>query len=743
MAGLYDAYQLSNSRAIPQYQGSAIPELTKVSDTLENRYDTGVQQADLLDQSIKTSSASSFDQPLLNQMKGDARQKLQGYADKGNYEDMWRNVAMDARDFATKYKTIAANKEAIATYFSDLNKRVSEGKLDSRVAAGRMKQVQDTYTGLKTDSETGQFTNAFQGAATTPSINYPEKINKWLSESHAIEKGWKAEKDVNGWYVTNGTERKSLPWDDVVDKSGHVVQQGIKKVIDAGVALDPEVRADLAQEHELAPYYNGLSRKMSPEQVQAAMQSSVWGPKIREKINAGLDPVSALHAAVGDAHVTSKVNSIYDYAKKGIVDVNKGEYAEKMDPLTVMEYERKMKEKEKMLFSVPFSDVGPGVKIENSRDFDNVRTTAVQERDAMVAKLGALKNAPNSVAYDKGDKAGQVFRKEPDGSLTDITADANQLRQQIKSADDKVKQYDLIKQSAADAVGYHPEQSSASSRKESEYQAKLYHDQTMESLSVERDMRGHVIPGSYRVPTAQEIADVNKKTEEIRKETLATKHPAYGDYQKELIKRLQPQGEGNNMLVFNDDNMKKTLGDFADGAISNLGLKQGLVSLKIGSGKDVGSDLSADNYDDIKGKIVPLGITNDAKTGETKIVMRALQDIHGKKVKGENILMSMKDVGGIDTYVRTHSSPEEYHKFVMDRTIKSGLNNVAGTMNFPINDRNGASVGNVQITRKKSDTQGPGSFSVRIPTSNGFQQVSADSYEGVIDILNKIQSVHQ
>lgn len=740
MPGLYDSYQLSNSKSIPQYVGSTTPELTRVADTMEQRYDTGVQQADLLDQSIKTSTASSFDQPLLNQMKDASRAKLKDYAEKGNYEDMWRNVAMDARDFAQKYSKIAANQQAIQGYTADLDKRVSEGKLDTGVANARKLQMADTYTGMKVDPSTGQFTNQFVGTATTPSIDIPKKINEWLSNSHAIERGWKAEKDVNGWYVTNGSERKSLPWDDVVDKHGRVVQQGLKKVIDSGMALDPEVKSYLAQEHELAPYYQGVTRKISPTQMQTIMDNPTYGPKINEKIaKTNMDPISALHSVIGDEHVNNQISAIYGMGRKGVIDESKSEYGEKMDELTIEAAKKKLAAQDKQLFSVPFSDVGPGVEVKSMSDFNDVHTNANADLLALGRKLGDLKNAPGNFAYDTGDKAGQVFHKEADGSVTDITADANNIRRQIASAKNKVDQLDLVKNAAAEAAGFDPEKQSPEIIKKANIERDKFITNRMHEFHMLNKMTGD---SPLSKPTDEQLRTINEEANNRRMEVLSNNHPRAKQYEQELIKRLQPQGEGNRMLVFNDDNMKKTLGDFAHASISGLGLKQGLVSLKIASGKNMGQDLDSSDYDDIQGKMEPVGITNDSKTGETKIVMRAMQDIHGKKIKGENILVSMKDVGGVDTYVRTHSSPEEYHNFVMDRALKSGLNNTSGQMQFPITNGTGANVGNIQISRRKTEAQGPGSFSVRIPTSSGWKSVPTDSYEGVIDIINKLQGVH-
>lgn len=732
MAGLYDNFQLANSRAIPQYQGSTVPELKEVAQTMQGRYDTGVQQSDLLDQSIKTSAAAPVDQPLLNSIKTRYRQKLQGYAQKGNYEDMWRDVALDARDFTNAYKPIAANQQAMLSWQQELHKQVDAGKLDPAVAKAKLAQSADTYKGLQMDPSTGQYTNHFQGADVVPSIDVPEKINKWLSESHAIEAGWKAEKDVNGWYVTNGTERKSLPWEK------------IKPVIDAGIKLDPEVKAYLSQEHELAPYYLGMSRgHASVEAInKAAALPTPMGKAIKANIDAGMDPVTALHSYVGDSHVNDRIQSIYDYARKGVQSSIKTEYGEKMDPITEEMEKKKLAAKDKQLFSVPFADSTAGFDVSNIKDFDGVREKANKEKFAAAETLGAFKNAPNRQSYDSGPNAGKTFERQADGTMVDVTADADKLRQQVKAAADRVDQFDAVKKAAADAAGFHPEVMSPETRKGADQAYQQEKERSLHEATGTTDREGNIMYNT-RVPAPEDLQKAESEGQRARSQYQAENHPAYADYQKELAKRLQPQGVSNKLLVFNDDNMKKTLGDFADGAISDLGLKNGLVSLRVASGKHAGTDLTSGDYDDIKGKLQPLGITNDASTGETKIVMRAMQDIKGKKVKGENMIVSMKDVGQIDDYVRTHASPEEYHSFVMDRTLKAGMNNVAGTMNYPIQGKDGTSVGNIQITRKKSDSEGPGSFSIRIPTSSGFKQISADSYEGVIDILNRIQSQHQ
>lgn len=720
---IYDQYQLANSHSIPDYQGSAIPELTKVASTLEDRYDQGVQSADLLDQSIRTSQAATPDQPVLRDLKDQYRQKLQGYADKGDYENMWRNVALDARDFAGKYKTIDQNRQAIGAWSSDLDKRVSEGKLDTAVASARKLQMQDTYSGLKVDPDTGQFTNAFQGASTVPSIDVPEKVNKWLQDSHAIEQGWKVEKPTpdGDWYITNGSERKKLPW------------ATIKPVIDSGMQLDPEVKAYLSQEHELAPYYQGITSRISSDQLHAITTNYPQiGAAMQEKMHTGMDPVSALHSVIGDQHVRDRINQIYDYAHKGVIDEEKTEFSQHMTPLLE---EKLKKQQEHMLFSAPFSDVGPGEDVKDLSDFKGLLGRKYDDREDAYKALGALKNAPDVV-----EKDGTLYRKQPDGTLVDITADANRLRDNIKARDDDYQQLQALQQAAANSVGYHPEKADKHLQKLGNDAAVEYRKEALDKLThvYENSRNGPVITGT-RTPTQEEMAQLDKDTESVRNQQIEVNHPAYNDYVKELTKRLQPQGVGNRMLVFKDDDMKKTLGDFATDAISNLGAKSGLVSLQVGSGKDIGKNIDASDYNDIKGKLVPLGITNDARTGETKIVMRALQNVKGKKIKGENVLLSMKDVGGIDDYVKSHVNPQEYENFKTDQVLKSGLNNAAGQMDMPVTDARGATY-NIRILRRNTDRQGSGSFAIRVQTPTGWKEIPEDSYEGVTDYINRIRA---
>lgn len=325
MGTLYDQYRLTNSTQIPQFAGSVVPELTKVAQTMQERYDVGLQQQDLLDQAIKTATASPFDKETLESLKNEYRTKMKGYAEKGDYENIWRNVALDARDFVNRYKPIAANQAAISAYQEEMDKDIKSGRLTPQMAKARMDIITDTYTGLKYNPETGQYENRFSGANNAKYVDMPKKINEWLQHTHPFAKEGTVRKDVSGYYVETSSGSKRLPWESVKDKHGNIVQVGVKDIVESGMATDPEVQAYLNQEKEFAPYYSGFSNRITDEQAMGAVSPAMM-PVFEELVNSGYSPKDALKTLMGELHVSKLKNDIMTHGMKGVVNETSSSY---------------------------------------------------------------------------------------------------------------------------------------------------------------------------------------------------------------------------------------------------------------------------------------------------------------------------------------------------------------------------------------------------------------------------------
>jgi hypothetical protein len=56
----YGSYSLSNSKQVKPFAGSVLPELTSVANTLQERYDTALNQEDLLGRATRGSTGSSL-----------------------------------------------------------------------------------------------------------------------------------------------------------------------------------------------------------------------------------------------------------------------------------------------------------------------------------------------------------------------------------------------------------------------------------------------------------------------------------------------------------------------------------------------------------------------------------------------------------------------------------------------------------------------------------------------------------
>jgi hypothetical protein len=310
MAVLYDQYQLANSTQIPRYAGSTIPELTKVADELQGRYDTGVKYSDLLEQVTDTATSSVFDRKELERLKQETRDKLKSYAQSGDYENTWRNVQVDARKFTNKFKAISQNQQLLSAQYEELDKKIATGKLTPAEADAEKRRIEDTYEGLKYDDRTGQYTNQFMGRELAANVDMPAKINKWLESSHAVERGWKVTRINGDYYQTNGGSRKLLPKSEV------------KKIVDSAIKLDPEVQAYLNQERELAPYkIPGYTRRLPGEKIMQVVQNN---PILKQQVEAGVEqgysPQEAFAQAIGNSRYEDILRQTDVYSGKGVID---------------------------------------------------------------------------------------------------------------------------------------------------------------------------------------------------------------------------------------------------------------------------------------------------------------------------------------------------------------------------------------------------------------------------------------
>jgi hypothetical protein len=614
MAILYDQYQLSNSTQIPRFVGSTLPEMQRVADVYQNRYDYGVQQSDLLDQAIKTSQAAGVDQPLLDDLKKQYREKMSGYAKSGNYEDTWRNVMLDAREFVNKYKPIAENKQRIATYQNELEKLVETGKIDRDTANARLRREMDVYAGLRYNDKTQQYDNSFSGAITAHSVDLPKKINSWLEGSEAVKRGWKVKRIDGDFYQTNGTERELLPWSKV------------KQIVDAGMAIDPEVQSYMAQEKELAPYRLGLSSRLSDGQVLRILEDNPQHQAaVVAGINKGQSATEALFDVIGETRFNNILRGVDQYATKGIVD-KQSSLSE--TELTSVGSARRIKEIEDSTLSLAATILQPDRTVAYT---PGTLDKTLDERKAAVTKTQQDFSTWVSRHNIRPDGKGGYIDK--DGN--DVSVDYNRTFLTLQQAANANKNLETFKKKAKEDSGF-------IMTPELQKQAQAAYDETYNKYKA--SSAGTGAPGVYS-------EELRKKDAQNSYDAALRNSPGYKRY-KELLDEYSKTSQFIGVQTFNKKSANEEATNYFKNFALNLdqnGLEFGAMGMEWATGKNASTPLSAGDYNMIRDKAVFAGTGIDAD-GQLKFYYK-VGDIDSKK-GGDELVVKMPALPGTADLLR-------------------------------------------------------------------------------------------
>lgn len=696
---LYDQYQLANSTQIPRFVGSAVPELMKVTDTLQNQYDYGVQFADSLDYALKNSTASKFDEPEFAKLKQEYKNRLEQYAKSGDYENMWRKVAMDARDFAGKYKNFAENQAAISKYMTEEGERMSKGDISKADYEANLRRIQDNYQGLRFNPETGQYENKFSANPLVKAPDMIEKINKILTNTHPTVRGYdfKGMSADNMFEYSNGSETKKLSWDEV------------EKYVKSGLSIDPEVQSYIAQQRELAPYMYGFSNRISEDKAKEYIINTNMGPAL-EYMKQGLSAKESLFRGLQDQRLSQLNAGIYGLARKGVVDERKDHSGRTLSGYGSSKLGKEDDAKNNA-FAASLASPGGGATISGVGDFENKESTAVADYNKAMADYASFVKDKTLHPSD-----GRITVVE-NGVTKDVTAEANEFRKRIKDAEQEKKNYEAIKVAAMRESGYDPNNIPAALKKEAQQAYdkaySMLHTRVTTSPTSGASTGGDPLSESQRKENAQ-LAYQNVIQNKV-------KNPLYAKYEEALVKRMNNEAESDAVVLIGNKAAKDLWSDNLTGLISGLG-KDTPLTLNYANGMDKGIQLSADDYSNLEGKIDVIGFQKNEK-GETELLLRATEDIKGKKTKGENLLVSLGRTD-VDKWLAKNMPQEEYTHFQNVGGVKRTLSNPTRRGEFELtNDPKGPKA----VVSKEGLR-----WKIEYPSKNGTIAVNyADGYDAI------------
>lgn len=722
---LYDGYQLAESSAIPKYQGSAIPELEQSANTFQGRYDTGQQYMDATQQAMAQQQALPQDQGALAQLNQEKQQKLDAFAQRGDLENVWRDTMMEAKDYANRSKYFTDNMKRVQDFTGEVDKRQQEGKINPETARAAKVAALDGYKGLQSDGS-GKYTNQFTGQPVMNDVDIPKKINEWLTNAHPEVRGGEVKKDINGWYITNGSETKRLPMAEVM------------KIVKAGTDADPEVMPWIRQESTLAPYKQGITSQIPDSVILNYYKNN---PAMLSAIQHGMAANNTSAAKVLQSHMakergTQLLQDIQDYASKGVVDERTSKHLEEMDPITEA---RLKKEQDNKMIPMNYVAQNSGAQVKTVGDYEDLVGKHQQDAQGLLDQYNSFIHDPSRKILPDGRVMQMVNGQQEDASLQ-----ASQMYHAYEEKQGEVDQLNNIKKAAATTAGYDPTKAPKSVLTEAARQRDLYLHDATENLYESHTPGARGTVTGFRTPTQDEIDVVHSKANEIYSDAIKTNTPRYKEYEAELAKRANFGDEQSKIWGMPNDAMKTEMGDMLTGLGSKLGLKNGMLSFNIANGPNQGQQIDASSYDEIKGKVTPIGITHSSKDGSAQIIVRGNEDIKGKKTTGENMILSVPDAGWLDDYVKTRMTPEDRHQFYMDGALKTGLNNPTATMKWEnITDKQGRQVP-IAIRRNRAGNSGDNAFVVTVPGKDGRPvQVPVNSYEGVTNLLDHVQAEYQ
>lgn len=240
--GLYDNYKLSNSTAIPQYEGSAGEDFIKVGQYKQGLYDQNMSIATTINgQADEVSSVLPQDQGAVNELRGETQSKLKAIANSGNYEDAMPQIQQIGQHFANRSREIAAPQQALSEYRKSLTDK--EYNLTPDQQNGLLQMSIAGYKGLQKNIR-GQYTGTFTGVSIAKNIDVNKKVDEWMKDTAVNKWGKEAETLSDGdggmWIVKNGI------------KVEHIDKDKVTGIISNAAANDQEYQAYKNQEAAIA-----------------------------------------------------------------------------------------------------------------------------------------------------------------------------------------------------------------------------------------------------------------------------------------------------------------------------------------------------------------------------------------------------------------------------------------------------------------------------------------------------------
>jgi len=286
-ASLYDRYRLTNSTAIPQFQGSAGPEAIQVGAHLQGLYDQAQQAGNDVLSMSNNIQAMAADQALAKELHDHVQSTIGKYSEAKD----WENRVPEVRSLGQHYINRANELATPVKQYQEWKKTLDDKELN---LTPKQKALYDqmalsSYGGLRKDAA-GKYVGGFSGMEAAKNLDVNKRADQWIQGYVEAEGG----SDIT---TDNGITkyRKAGTW--------HVLTpQRIQQILSAARKNDNEYLA-----------YEGMEGSMEGFQVAKNIKNIDQlngNPVVKQAVQTYVDAGYSLQEAAAKVAATHRTNSI-------------------------------------------------------------------------------------------------------------------------------------------------------------------------------------------------------------------------------------------------------------------------------------------------------------------------------------------------------------------------------------------------------------------------------------------------
>lgn len=413
-ASLYDRYRLTNSTAIPMFQGSAGPEAIQVGAHLQGLYDNAQQGGNDIASMSDNIQSMAADRGLATELRNHVQSTIGKYAEAKD----WENRVQEVRSLGQQYVNRASELAVPIKQYQEWKKTLDDKDLN---LTPKQKAIYDQmaiagYGGLKKDS-IGRYVGGFSGIEAAKNLDVNKKADEWIKGYVEAEGG----SDIT---TDNGITkyRKAGTW--------HILTPGrIKQILSFARSNDNEYLA-----------YQNAEGTMEGFQVSKNIQDIKQldgNPVVKQAVQSYMDAGYSLQEAAGKVAEKQRAGTIVktmeDYAVSKYAHNNQTSISsQEMGDVAKAEATKKLTDE--------FRLVGAGVN--TVPDWANDPTKLTTE----------ISTGKNSIARLSEQREIEERKLAKDPQNTQLQTNIDRLTKQIEQASKVVGNNEAIWKNTLDAA---------------------------------------------------------------------------------------------------------------------------------------------------------------------------------------------------------------------------------------------------------------------------------------------------